>query len=380
MTNTTAAARKQYASGRAEHVGSFLRSPEVKQARLDIAAGKIDQAALKAVEDKAIIDLVEKQKNVGLTDITDGETRRAWWHFDFMEHLLGAEGYERGEGIKFKGVTTKPHAVRIVDRIAYNPNHPQFAHFTFLHDLLKGDTVHTAKMTIPSPNMFMIEYIRDNPVYGPAKLDQYVEDIGIAYQKTIKKFYELGCRYIQLDDVFWARLVDKDFVEKETARGVDIDRLGQACVDTLNIALENKPTDLVTGMHICRGNFSSTWHYQGSYDSIEQLIFKGLKQIDRYFLEYDDERSGGFAPLEYLADSNSDVVLGLITSKRAELENRDEVIARIHEAAKHFPIERFALSPQCGFSSTEEGNKVAYQAQWDKLALIKSIADEVWGK
>lgn len=379
MTNTTVEARQRYASGKTEHVGSFLRSPEVKQARLDFAAGKIDHAALAQVEDKAIIELIAKQKEVGLLDITDGETRRAWWHFDFMEHLLGAEGYERDEGIHFKGVTTKPHAVRVIDRIQYNPNHPQYAHFTFLKEQLGDDGIHTAKMTIPSPNMFMIPYIRDNAVYGN-DLDKYVEDIGIAYQKTIQKFYELGCRYIQLDDVFWARLVDDEYRKGEQAKGHDLDRLAQACVDTLNLALKDKPTDLVVGMHICRGNFSSTWHYQGGYDAIEKFIFEGLKQIDRYFLEYDDERSGGFAPLEHLKNSNADVILGLITSKTADLEDRQVVINRIKEAAKHLPLERLALSPQCGFSSTEEGNRVAYDAQWKKLALIKSIADEVWGK
>jgi 5-methyltetrahydropteroyltriglutamate--homocysteine methyltransferase len=237
---------------------------------------------------------------------------------------------------------------------------------------------HTAKMTIPSPNMMMRPIIRNNPVYGD-KFDQFVEDVGLAYRDAVKAFYDAGCRYLQLDDVFWAYLVDEKYRADEKALGMDIERLSQACTDTLNLALQDKPDDLVIGMHICRGNFSSAWHYQGGYDTIEKFIFKGLKQVDRYFLEYDDERSGTFAPLAHLADTNAEVVLGLITSKTAELEDRNTIIKRIREAELSLPLNQLALSPQCGFSSTEEGNRIDEQVQWNKLKLVKSIADEVWG-
>jgi 5-methyltetrahydropteroyltriglutamate--homocysteine methyltransferase len=378
MTNTTHAARQRYAGGKADHVGSFLRPQSVKQARLDFAAGKIDRAALRAIEDVAIIDLIAKQKEAGILAITDGETRRAWWHFDFMENLGGAEGYEAGEGIPFKGITTKPHNVRVVDRVHFNANHPHLEDFKFLLKHVGTEGPHTAKMTIPSPNMMMRPIIRNNPVYGD-KFDQFVEDVGLAYRDAVKAFYDAGCRYLQLDDVFWAYLVDEKYRADEKALGMDIERLSQACTDTLNLALQDKPDDLVIGMHICRGNFSSAWHYQGGYDTIEKFIFKGLKQVDRYFLEYDDERSGTFAPLAHLADTNAEVVLGLITSKTAELEDRNTIIKRIREAELSLPLNQLALSPQCGFSSTEEGNRIDEQVQWNKLKLVKSIADEVWG-
>lgn len=379
MTNTTVAARARYGACKAEHVGSFLRSPEVKAARAAVEVGKLSRCALTEIENQSIRDLIAKQKAAGLQSVTDGETRRAWWHFDFMENLLGAEGFEAEQGIQFKGVMTKPHNVRIVDRVAYNPNHPHFDHFQFLYNEVGDDGFSIAKMTIPSPNMFMRPNLRVNEVYGN-DIERYVEDLGLAYQKSIRRFYELGCRSIQLDDVFWAYLVDKDAQERERQLGMDVQRLAQYCVDTINIALDNKPNDLVVGMHICRGNFSSTWHYQGGYDFIESFIFKGLKEIDRYYLEYDDERSGGFEPLRELQGSNSEVVLGLVTSKTEELENPTNIIRRIEEAAQYLPLEQLALSPQCGFSSTEEGNRVAYDAQWRKLALIQDICRQVWGK
>lgn len=378
MTNTTVAARQHYASGKADHVGSFLRPQAVKEARLDFAAGKIDRAALRAIEDNAIIDLIGKQKASGMLAITDGEVRRAWWHFDFMENLGGAEGYEADQGIPFKGITTKPHNVRVIDRVHFNANHPHLKDFAFLRDHVGTDGVHTAKMTIPSPNMMMRPIIRNNAVYGK-DFDKYVEDVALAYRDAVKAFYDAGCRYLQLDDVFWAYLVDPKSRDEEAALGMDINRLAQACTDTLNLALQDKPDDLVIGMHICRGNFSSAWHYQGGYDTIENFIFKGLKQIDRYFLEYDDDRSGTFAPLTHLKDTNAEVILGLVTSKTTDLEDRQQIIKRIREAEQYLPLKQLALSPQCGFSSTEEGNRIDPQVQWDKLALIKSIADEVWG-
>jgi 5-methyltetrahydropteroyltriglutamate--homocysteine methyltransferase len=378
MTNTTSTARAHYAGAKADHVGSFLRPQTVKAARADFAAGKISQEALREIENAAIITLIQQQKDAGMLAITDGEVRRAWWHFDFMENLGGAEGYEAERGMHFHGVTTKPHNVRVVDRIRFDSKHPHLKDFAFLFDQVGASGCATAKMTIPSPNMMMRPIIRNNAVYGN-DFDRYVEDVALAYRDAVKAFYDLGCRYLQIDDVFWAYLVDAKCRAEEAALGMDLDRLAQACTDTLNIALQDKPDDLVIGMHICRGNFSSTWHYQGGYDAIDRFIFKGLKQIDRYFLEYDDARSGTFAPLAQLADTNAEVILGLITTKTEKLEARDNIIARIHEAEQYLPLSQLALSPQCGFSSTEEGNRIDPQIQWNKLHLVKSIADEIWG-
>ncbi len=377
MSNTSTAAKQRYAGYKADHVGSFLRPEAIKQGRLDLATGKISPAQLRAIEDEEIIKLVAEQKKVGIQAITDGELRRAWWHFDFMENLVGAEGFEAEQGMAFKGVVTKPHNVRVVGRLDFDDSHPHLADYQFLHQAVGDDSQFVAKMTIPSPNMMMRPHIRHNAYYGE-DIDAYVRDLGLAYRKAIKAFYDLGCRYLQLDDVFWAYLCSAEQCENERALGMDPQRLAQYCVDTLNIALEDKPEDLVIGMHICRGNFSSTWHYEGGYDVIEDFIFKSLDNVDRYFLEYDTERAGGFAPLAKLNRPDAEVVLGLVTSKVGELEAKETIIARIHEAAQYLPLSQLALSPQCGFSSTEEGNKVSYQSQWDKLAFIRDITATVW--
>ncbi|KAA8733839.1 5-methyltetrahydropteroyltriglutamate--homocysteine S-methyltransferase [Acinetobacter qingfengensis] len=377
MSNTNIAAKAQYVGFKADHVGSFLRPERLKQARQKFAQGKISHEDLTQIENEEILKLIEQQKQHGVKAITDGELRRAWWHFDFMENLLGAEGFDEQEGYKFHGVETKPHQVRITGKLAYNPHHPHFEHFKFLKDALGDDATHTAKMTIPSPNMFMQRKIRINDVYGN-DLQQYAEDLGQAYQQSIRHFYDLGCRYLQLDDVYWAFLVSKQRHDEAEKFGDSTEEIAKACVKTLNIALEYKPEDLIIGMHICRGNFASAWIYEGGYDSVEDYIFQQIENVDRYFLEYDDQRSGGFSPLAKLKGKNAEVVLGLITSKVEQLEDKQAIIARIHEAAEFLPLTQLALSPQCGFSSTEEGNRVDYDAQWKKLELINEIVAEVW--
>lgn len=376
MSNTTLEARQKYAGYKADHVGSFLRPFVLKEARQNYSDGKITNAELSQIENQEILKIIELQKQNNIHAITDGELRRAWWHYDFMENLVGVEGYDTEEGIKFHGVETKPHWVRVIDKIDFPIDHPHLSHYQFLHESA-GDGIIT-KMTIPSPNMFMRPNIRHNEVYGE-NIEQFVQDLGQAYKKAIHAFYDLGCRYIQLDDVFWAYLVNEEDRKRELESGMDPDKLAELSTQTINIALENKPEDLVVGMHICRGNFSSTWHYQGGYGAIEDFIFKHLKNIDRYFLEYDTERAGGFEPLAKLQGSNAEVILGLITSKVEELEDKNAIIARIYEAAQYLPLEQLGLSPQCGFSSTEEGNKVPYDAQWRKLQLINEIVAEVWG-
>ncbi|MFT4020858.1 MAG: 5-methyltetrahydropteroyltriglutamate--homocysteine S-methyltransferase [Acinetobacter sp.] len=377
MSNTTVAARRQYAGFKADHVGSFLRPQRLKEARKDFANGKITQDELTQIENEEIQNIVAQQKKNGVHAITDGELRRAYWHFDFMENLIGVEGFTDAEGKKFHGVETKPHNVRVIGRLDFPTDHPHLAHFKFLLDTV-GDAG-TAKMTIPSPNMMMRPAIRFNAVYGQ-DIKQYVNDLGLAYRKAIRTFYDLGCRYLQLDDVYWANLINAQDRQAEIDSGVDIIELSNFATETLNIALQDKPEDLVIGIHICRGNFASTWHTEGGYESVEAFIFKKVPNIDRFFLEYDTARAGGFEPLASLRGSGAEVVLGLITSKLEELENKQAIIDRIHEASNYLPLEQLALSPQCGFSSTEEGNKVPYDAQWRKLQLINEIVAEVWGE
>lgn len=378
-SNTTAEAKQKYAGYKADHVGSFLRPQRLKNARKAVTLGELGLEALRKIEDDEILNLVAQQKAHGVHAITDGELRRAWWHFDFMENLLGVEGFDEQKGYQFNGVETKPHQVRITGQIDFNPEHPHLADYKFLHDAVGQNDKHIAKMTIPSPNMFLHRKIRFSSDIYANDLDRYVTDLGQAYKKAIQAFYDLGCRYLQLDDVYWAFLVSQQRVDEEKEFGESTQTLAAACVKSLNLALADKPNDLVIAMHICRGNFVSAWIYEGGYDGIEDYIFKNLNNIDRYFLEYDNHRSGGFEPLAKLKDTTAEVVLGLVTSKVETLESESEIIERIHAAAEYLPLSQLALSPQCGFSSTEEGNSVAEEAQWKKIDLIHDIVAEVWG-
>lgn len=359
---------------RADHVGSLLRPARIKEARSQFARGELTADGLRAIEDEEIRRIVEGQKKTGILAITDGELRRAWWHLDFMENLTGVEGFDAETGYKFHGVETKPHNVRITGKIDFNTKHPFLNHFKFLKGVVGDAGPFVAKQTIPSPNMFMHLNVRDNPVYS--SLDAYCDDLARTYQKTIKAFYDIGCRYLQLDDVFWAYLSDPKSHEKERAAGNDPQKIIDRCAKTLNMALEGKPRDMAVTMHVCRGNFASTWIYQGGYDAVSKAL--GSVRVDGFFLEFDDERSGGFEPLKYC--DTQQVVLGLITSKTAQLESPDAIKKRIEAASRYVPLERLALSPQCGFASTEEGNKLTEDEQWAKLKLVVDIAKDVWGK
>lgn len=354
---------------RADHVGSFLRPQRLKDARKQYAEGKISAEELKKVEDEEILKLIEKEKEAGLKSITDGEFRRGWWHFDFMANLSGAEMAE-GEPYHFEGVTTKPLIVKIKDKIRYNPEHPFFEHFEFLNKHI-GEGF-TAKQTIPSPNMFFNPKIRKTQVYS--SIQELADDLAEAYRKTIQHFYDLGCRYLQLDDVYWANLVDSQQRENLLKEGINPDDLAEICKNLLNSILENKPEDMLITMHVCRGNFHSAWIYSGGYDVIADALF-GVN-VDGFFLEYDDERSGGFAPLA--KSHNQNIVLGVITSKVGNLEDPELIKKRISEAAEYVPLDHLFLSPQCGFSSTEEGNKLADEQQWQKVKNMISIANEIW--
>ncbi|WP_067851717.1 5-methyltetrahydropteroyltriglutamate--homocysteine S-methyltransferase [Alicyclobacillus mali (ex Roth et al. 2021)] len=358
---------------RADQVGSLLRPEPVKEARRRFFAGEIDQDTLTAVENDAIREIVAKQKDIGLAAVTDGELRRSWWHFDFLEHLEGVQGYEPEQGgIQFHNVTTRPRAIRVVGKLGFPKDHPMLAHFRFLHHVA-GE--HVAKMTIPSPSMLHFRGELVDGVYPDE--DEMFHDLALAYQDAIRAFYDAGCRYLQLDDTAWAYLCSDEQKQQMMAKGRDPKRLEAKYAETINKALEGKPADMTITMHICRGNFRSTWISSGGYEPVAETLFQKLN-IDGFFLEYDTERAGGFEPLRFVNRKSLTIVLGLITSKHGALEDKDEVKRRIDEATHYVPLEQLCLSPQCGFASTEEGNLLTEDEQWAKLRHVVEIAHEVW--
>ena len=369
----------QKAPFRLDHVGSFLRPERLKEARAKFNAGEINAEELERVENEEIIALIEKEKELGLKSVTDGEFRRAFWHLDFLENLDGVELVEVDHfSVQFKDKDVKPKTLRIVGKVDFSENHPFVKHFKFLKEHA-GDT--PVKLTIPSPSMLhLITQVREKN-YVPIERYKdnealFFDDVVAAYRKALQCFYDLGCRNIQLDDTSWGEFCALDKREAYEARGFDLEKIARDYVDVLNRVIEWKPEDLVVNMHICRGNFRSTWFSSGGYEPVAKTLF-GHCRVDGFFLEYDSDRAGDFTPLRYIKDQK--VVLGLITSKSGDLEDKDEVIARIKEASQYVPLEQLCLSPQCGFSSTEEGNILTIEAQWDKLKLIDEIVHEVWG-
>ena len=369
----------QKAPFRLDHVGSFLRPERLKEARAKFNDGEITAEELERVENEEIIALIEKEKELGLKSVTDGEFRRAFWHLDFLENLDGVELVEVDHfSVQFNDKDVKPKTLRIVGKVDFSENHPFVKHFKFLKEHA-GDT--PVKLTIPSPSMLhLITQVREKN-YVPIERYKdnealFFDDVVEAYRKALQCFYDLGCRNIQLDDTSWGEFCALDKREAYEARGFDLEKIARDYVDVLNRVIEWKPEDLVVNMHICRGNFRSTWFSSGGYEPVAKTLF-GHCRVDGFFLEYDSDRAGDFTPLRYIKDQK--VVLGLITSKSGDLEDKDEVIARIKEASQYVPLEQLCLSPQCGFSSTEEGNILTIEAQWDKLKLIDEIVHEVWG-
>lgn len=359
---------------RAEVVGSYLRPAEIKQARKQFEAGEIDATALRAVEDEAIRNVVAHQRENGLQVVTDGEFRRAWWHFDFFDGLDGVERYEAEQGIQFNGVQTKARGVKVTGKLGFS-NHPMLEDFRFLQSI-SGDAV--AKMTIPSPSVLHFRGGRkviDADVYPD--LDAYFDDLAQTYRDAIKAFYDAGCRYLQLDDTVWAYLCSDDQKQQIRERGDNPEELARTYARVLNKAIEGKPDDLVIGLHVCRGNFRSTWISEGGYEPVAEILFGGVN-IDAFFLEYDNERSGGFEPLRFIKPGKQQVVLGLITTKTGELEAAETVEKRIREAAQFVSLDQICLSPQCGFASTEEGNSLTEEQQWAKLRLVVDVASRIW--
>lgn len=364
---------KTNAPFRADHVGSLLRPERIHKARRDFQEGVITAEQLYDIETEEITRIVDKQIEVGLQAVTDGEFRRRFWHTDFLEHLNGIEGYVPEKGYIFDGnQETERYNVRNIGKISFNPDHPHVRDFKLFNEIVGGRAI--AKQTIPSPNQLFNEGIRDATIYPD--IEDYANDIIQAYRDAIKAFYAAGVRYLQLDDVYIAGLAASNipFNDGEFSREELID----LALRVVNGVLEDKPEDLYVTTHLCRGNYQSNWAFEGSYDPIaEKLLAK--EKVDGFFLEYDDERSGGFEPLRYIPKGGPKVVLGLVTSKRGELEDRDLILRRIEEASKYLPLEQLCLSPQCGFASTHHGNKLTEEEQWNKLRFIVDISKEVWG-
>jgi len=338
--------------------------------------GEITPAQLAAVEDEEIRKIVRKQEEVGLQLATDGEFRRSWWHFDFFWKLTGCERVVLDRGIQFHGVQTKPESLRVTGKLDFPADHPMLEHFKFL----KAHTKATPKMTIPAPSTLHFRQGREaisTDVYP--EMDAFYDDLANAYRKAIRAFYDAGCRYLQLDDTAWSMMCDPKEREQSVKRGDQPDTLPERYARLTNAVLEGKPADMAITMHSCRGNFRSTFIASGGYEFVaEQLL--GKVGIDGYFLEYDTDRAGGFEPLRFFPKGNKQLVLGLVTSKSGTLEKKDDIKRRIDEATRYVDIDQLALSPQCGFASTEEGNVLAEDEQWAKLRMIVEIADEVWGR
>lgn len=365
---------------RYDYVGSFLRPEKLKKARVDFEAGKITREQLKEVEDACILELVAKIKELGYHVITDGEFRRATWHLDFMWGFDGIEHKKTVDGnTTFDGEAAMIDDTFMVGKISVK-NHPFVDHFKFVKALEDENTI--AKQTVPSPAQFYAYFtgaeLLDTTleIYGTE--EAFAEDVIRAYGEFIEEIYAAGCRNLQFDDCVWGGLVNPKLAVALTGRrGEALEGYKKVILALNNKVVEEAPADLTINTHVCRGNYHSTFFSSGAYDGVADLLF-GEENVNAYYLEYDDERSGGFAPLAKIT-GNKKVVLGLVTTKTPKLEDKQSVIARIKEASKYVPLENLYLSPQCGFASCEIGNKLTEKEQWAKLKLVKEIAEEVWG-
>jgi 5-methyltetrahydropteroyltriglutamate--homocysteine methyltransferase len=360
---------------RADHVGSLLRPASLKKARARRECGEISVEDLRAEEDAAIEHIITRQAEVGLRSATDGEFRRAMWHFDFLEHLDGVESFRSEHGIAFKGgIETQPKGLRVTGKIGFS-SHPMLDHFRFLRDHTRA----TPKMTIPSPSVLHFRGGRravPHDVYP--EMEEFYRDLALAYRAAVAAFAAEGCRYLQFDEVNLAYLCDPEQRQMLRERGDDPDRLPGIYADMINTAIGGCPADMTITMHLCRGNFRSSWIAQGGYEPVAELLFNQIG-VHGYFMEFDTERAGGFEPLRFVP-RNKLVVLGLVTSKSGALESTAKLQRRIGDAAGYVDLDQLCLSPQCGFASTEEGNALSEEEQWAKLARIVQVARTVWGE
>jgi 5-methyltetrahydropteroyltriglutamate--homocysteine methyltransferase len=359
---------------RADHVGSLLRPAALKDARARRERGEIDAEELEQIEDREIAKVIRKQEEVGLKAVTDGELRRAFWNYDFLGLLDGVEAYLGERKIKFQGAQPKPMMLRVVGKLGSTSAHPMVEHFKFV----KAHSKAMAKMTIPSPSSLHFRYGREAvPQSIYPSMDDFYRDLGETYRKATRAFADAGCRYLQLDEVNFTYLCDPKLREVVVNRGEDPQTLPHIYAGMINAAISDLPADMTTAMHLCRGNFRSTFVASGGYEPVAEILFNEIK-INAYFMEYDSARAGGFEPLR-LVPKDKMVVLGLVTSKSGKLESKDELKRRIDAATRFIALDQLCLSPQCGFASSEEGNILAEDEQWAKLAMIVEVADEVWG-
>jgi 5-methyltetrahydropteroyltriglutamate--homocysteine methyltransferase len=359
---------------RADHVGSLLRPAVLKQARAQRERGEITAEELKTIEDREIEAVIRKQEEAGLRSVTDGEFRRAFWNYDFLGQLDGVEAYLGERKIKFQGPQPKPMMLRVIGKLGGYRAHPMIEHFKFVAAHAKA----TPKMTVPSPSSLHFRYGRDAvPVEIYPDMDDFYRDLGEGYRKALRAFSDAGCRYLQLDEVNFTYLCDPKLRAFVANRGEDPETLPHVYARMINAALSDVAPDVTKAMHLCRGNFQSTFVASGGYEPVAEILFNEIN-IDAYFMEYDSDRAGGFAPLRFVPKGKM-VVLGLVTSKSGTLESNDELKRRIDQAARFIDLDQLCLSPQCGFASTEEGNILAEDEQWAKLRWIAEVAYEVWG-
>ena len=358
---------------RADHVGSLLRSAPLKEARKIYASGVFDRAALKSVEDQEIELVVKKQEEIGLDAVTDGEFRRSWWHLDFLWGLEGVTKIDMGSGIAFSRTATRAEGTRVSGELGFS-SHPMIDHFKFL----QSKTGRLAKVSIPAPSAIYgrpVPPAIDENIY-PSR-EKFFDDLGRLYCEAVSAFAVAGCRYLQLDEVFIAMLCDPKYRQQMIERGDDPESLASLYGALINTAISKIPDDMSITMHLCRGNYKSTFMGSGSYEAVQEILFNDIN-VDGYFMEYDDERSGGFEPLRLLPKGKV-VVLGLVTTKSGTLESKEELKRRIDQAGKYADLDQLCLSGQFGFASTEEGNTLTMDEQWAKLTRILEVAADVWG-
>jgi 5-methyltetrahydropteroyltriglutamate--homocysteine methyltransferase len=375
MSATTAIAARTRAPFRADHVGSLLRPVKLREARAARVLGELSAEALRAVEDACIVEAIARQESIGLRAASDGEYRRAYWHYDFLQELDGVELVEPKNKVQFSGGVLLPKSLEVHARVGYSKP-VMVDDYRFVASHVKTAT---AKQTIPSPSVLHFRGGRQaiDPSIYPS-LDGFFTDLAGAYHAAVQSFADAGCKYLQLDEVNIAYLCDPEQIELLKARGEHVEGLLETYGQMINTAIEGRPEDMAVTMHLCRGNFRSTWVAKGGYEPVAEVLFNQVG-VDAYFMEYDSERAGGFEPLRLMPRGNKIVVLGLMTSKTGELETADALKRRLDEASKYLPLEQLALSPQCGFASTEEGNLLSEEQQWKKLELLVSVARDVWG-
>lgn len=370
---------------RADHVGSLLRPDPLLEAREKWKADEISDAELRAMEDEAIANVVKKEEAAGIRSVTDGEYRRESFHFDFISKITGVKtnftlkgAFAQGEKTKAGGEKQVPLTVEITEKMRRPAEGIEVENFKYLKSKSGANSV--PKVAMPSPTMTHFRGGRDaisKDAYPD--LDGFFGDLGALYREEIAALADAGCKYVQFDDTNLAYLCDSKMRADARDRGEDPDELPKTYAALINSCIKDRPDDMAACIHLCRGNARSLWFAEGDYEPIADHLFN-LTDVDGFFLEYDDERSGGFEPLRYVPKGNKKVVLGIVTSKRGEMESRDELKARIEEASKHVPLDQLCLSPQCGFSSNAIGNIITENEQFDKLAMIVDLAKEVWGE